>query len=271
MRRSSVAKAIAIVLTILVTNPIISINTQKIFILIHGTWSCDTDWHLPGGFFYDELEKSCSTCHALLIPYNWSGRLNHESRLQAARGLVKIIQSYPVDSNIYLIGHSHGGTVAILASQLLGIDLHNQHTLSAIYLLATPIDNDTYAPNMDIAQTVYNFFSRGDYIQQVFGLYTREFPAHERIANIRIIINDKELGHSNLHHPWIAKWLPHIPDTLAHKKINGFQNFCCANQGAIDFYAHKAPAYSLEFRGNFLAYDPEIQDYPTLLLDQEFH
>src|ERR1700722_11052646 len=76
----------------------ISLSAQpyppRIFILIHGTWASDTDWHLPGGPFFDELEKSCDTCGGYLVSYNWSGRLNHESRLQAARGLLKLLQSY---------------------------------------------------------------------------------------------------------------------------------------------------------------------------------
>ncbi len=240
----------------------------KIFILIHGTWASDTDWHLPGGTFYDELEKSCSTCNGQLIPYNWSGRLNHASRLQAAKGLVKIIQSYPENAHIYLIGHSHGGNVAALTSQLLGQDIYNEHKITALYTLGTPIDLEHYFPNMDVIEHVYNFFSRGDYVQQVLGLYTREYPSHERIANLRIIINDKEPGHCKLYHPFIARWLPHIPHTLALKKMNGFQHFCCANQGAIDFYPNKAPAYSLEFRVRPL--DLELEDSQILLSDQEY-
>ncbi len=222
---------------------------ERIFILIHGTWATDTDWHLPGGTFYNELEKSCSLCKATLIPYNWSGKLQHESRIQAAKGLVKIIQSYPTDIDMYIIGHSHGGNVAALASQYLGHDIHNQHRIKALYTLGTPIDYEWYVPNMDVIEHVYNFFSRGDYIQQVFGSYAREYPQHERIANLRITIKDREPSHGNLHHPLIAQWLPKIPHELASKQINGFHLFCCINQGSIHFYPNKAPEYCIDFRG----------------------
>ena len=222
---------------------------HRIFILIHGTWASDTDWHLPGGTFYNELEKSCHTCQATLIPYNWSGKLNHESRVQAAKGLVKIIQSYPIDTAIYLIGHSHGGNVAALASRYLGYDIHNQHLIKALYTLGTPIDYEQYVPNMDIIEYVYNFFSRGDYVQHVFGQYDREYPNHERIANLRVTINDKEPSHGNLHHPLIAQWLPKIPHELASRQINGFHLFCCINQGSIHFYPNKPPQYCIDFRG----------------------
>lgn len=239
-------------------------DARRIFILIHGTWAADTDWHLPGGTFYNELEKSCHACHATLIPYNWSGKLNHESRVQAAKGLVKIIQSYDEHTHIYLIGHSHGGNVAALVSQYLSYDLRNKHTIKALYTLGTPIDYELYVPNMDIIEYVYNFFSRGDYVQHIFGTYDREYPNHERIANVRVTINDKEPSHSNLHHPLIAQWLPKIPHELASAQINGFHLFCCINQGSIHFYPNKPPHYYIDFRAR-------VQDSHPLQYDQECH
>ncbi len=203
---------------------------------------------MPGGDFFDELVKSTANSNATVIPYNWSGKLSHTSRLQAAKGLASIIQSYPVNTPIYVAGHSHGGNVALLASQLLGKDRYNKHKIQALYTLGTPIDMEIYFPDMDVITNVYNLYSRADKIQSVFGTFGREFTAHKRIANLRVTIEGKEPGHSDLHHPVIARWIPYIPDYLAKNSINSFQFFSCINPGIIHFKFQGEPRYEIDLR-----------------------
>ena len=62
-------------------------------------------------------------------------------------------------------------------------------------------------PNMDKIDFMYHFFSYADLVQPVLGLFGREYPSHERIANIRTLINDKNPLHSQLHNPLVAKWI----------------------------------------------------------------
>lgn len=221
---------------------------NPIYILIHGTWSHDASWPMPDGAFFNELVKSTAKSNAIIVPYNWSGKLSHTSRVHAATGLAQVIQSYPIDADIYLVGHSHGGNVALLASQILGKDRHNRHTIRALYALGTPIDMEEYFPDMDIITNVYNFFSRGDMVQPVFGKFGREFTQHNRIANLRITIDSKDPGHSDLHHPVVARWIPYIPEDLAKKQTNGFHFFACGNPGVIHFKFQGEPRYEIDIR-----------------------
>lgn len=236
-----------ILLTTLFATPVAHAN-NPLYILIHGTWSPEATWPMPGGDFFDELTKSTAKSNATIIPYNWSGKLSDASRLQAARGLALIIQSYPVNTPIYLIGHSHGGNVALLASQILGKDRYNKHAIHTLYTLGTPINMEKYFPDMDVITNVYNFYSRADMVQSVFGTFGREFTNHRRIANLRITIEGKEPGHSDLHHPVIARWIPSIPEELAKKSINSFQFFSCINPGIIHFKFQGEPRYEIDLR-----------------------
>ncbi|HRN78527.1 MAG TPA: hypothetical protein PLU71_04760 [Candidatus Dependentiae bacterium] len=231
---------------------------RNLFIIIHGTWASSTDWHMPGGDFFDALQQTVLQHEGYVVTYAWSGKLDHAQRLQAAQGLKQLIQSYDLTRNIYLIGHSHGSNVAALATQLLGKDMYNKHTITALYMLGTPINAEYYLPDMDIVGHVYNLFSSGDFIQHVFGRYDRELPKHPRIANIRIFINDVEPGHSELHHPVIAKWLPLFPDRLIEQQETGFMFFTCTNPGVLKFYYDAPPKYEIDLRQRFLDLYQEV-------------
>jgi pimeloyl-ACP methyl ester carboxylesterase len=221
---------------------------NPVYIVVHGTWPADADWYLPGGDFFDELVRNTIKQKAYVVPYNWSGKLSHASRVQAAKGLAHVIQSYPVDTPIYVVGHSHGGNVALLASQILGKDRHNEHIIQALYTLGTPISEEQYFPDMNVIMYVYNFYSRSDMVQSVFGTFGREFADHRRIANLRITIEGKEPGHSDLHHPVVARWIPCIPDYLAQKNVNSFQFFSFINPGVIHFNFQSEPRYEIDLR-----------------------
>lgn len=225
-----------------------ALSENKLFILIHGTWAADSEWHLPGGEFFDTLEKSACAVGGHVIPYNWSGNLSHESRIQAARGLAKLIQSFPPSTVIHLIGHSHGGNVAVSATKILARDVQNVHRIATLYTLATPIDDEDYFPDMDIVGHVYNLFSFNDRVQPVLGFFGREYQPHDRIANIKVIINGYEPRHGTLHHPIIAKWLPLIPNQLAESGAQGFQFFSCKNPGIIHFHHSEPPYYRIDLR-----------------------
>jgi pimeloyl-ACP methyl ester carboxylesterase len=235
---------------ILLASALANAAGNPLYIVIHGTWSSDKDWHLPGGDFFDELVKSSlkHNFNASVISYNWSGKLSHLSRMQAAKGLARLIQSYPLDTPIHVVSHSHGGNVALLASQILGRDRYNKHKIQTLYSLATPIDMEEYYPDMDIITYVYNFFSRADNVQPVFGAFGREFTPHKRIANLRITIEGKEPGHSDLHHIVIARWLPFIPDYFVKHSINSFQFFSFSNPGIVHFKFQGEPRYEIDLR-----------------------
>lgn len=222
-----------------------------VFIIVHGTWGMNSSWCKPGGDFFDELEKTAHKMNNKVVSYMWQGSLNHDSRQLAAQGLVNLIKSYPAHINITIFAHSHGGNVSIVASQILARDKTNKHTIEALYTLGTPINHIYYSPNMNVIKRVYNFFSFADMVQPVSGVFGRVFPDHPRIANIRLIINEKEPGHMEFCTALTARWLPRL-NQLIKEAINGWQNFTCSNPGMIFLTQADAPHYAIDSQRDML-------------------
>lgn len=170
--------------------------------------------------------------------------LGHESRVKAAQNLVKLINTYDAKTAIYIIGHSHGGNVATLASQLLAQE-DNRFRIRALFTLGTPIMS-TYYPNMSVILYLYNLFSFEDLVQTVLGISDREFPEHRRIANMQVYINGVQPDHSGLHHPLMGKWIAYL-----HKQYKSFleQNGILhrISDPSIMYLAHdKEPEFKLD-------------------------
>jgi hypothetical protein len=219
-----------------------------IFIVIHGTWAIESSWWKPGGKFFSALEYAAKAANKKVIPFTWNGKLDHESRIIAGTMLTHIIQSYPKEMKIYIIGHSHGSNVGILASQMLGNDPQNQHKIEAFYALGTPVDIDAYMPNMNIISRFYNLYSHEDKVQPVLGFYERTYPSHPRIANIRVFLECKEPSHKELLSTMIASWLPKMHEDLAKEKMGNFHHFNFSRPGVIQFSSTGIPIYGIEVR-----------------------
>jgi len=187
----------------------VTTHAHSVFIIVHGTWSSDSSWYMSGGDFFDALEKTVKQHNAHVTAFRWSGNNTHHARENAAQNLAKLIQTYDPATTIHLIGHSHGGNVCTLASQLLASDPTNQHHITTLFVLGTPTRKSLH-PNMTIVHYFYNLFSFEDLIQPVCAIFEREYQRHERIANIRVFINSKEPDHAGLHNPLVAQWIPHI-------------------------------------------------------------
>ena len=212
-----------------------SLQARTVFIIVHGTWAPGTAWCKPGGNFFDALEKAIGK-NDVVIPYTWAGALDHEIRLRAAHGLVNVIKSYPKKTKIIIIAHSHGGNIAILASQQL------TRKIEKLYLLGTPINTD-YQPNMKTIKQIYNLFSFGDEVQCAMGFFERTLPEHERIFNIHVTMHHKEIGHFQLHERCIAHWI--------------------ATHGQLSYHAMKIDFFSIGLSA--LSEEPEQEE----LVEQE--
>ena len=222
---------------------------HTVYIIIHGTWCAPFSWHMPGGDFYDAL-KSCAHQYDAAVAFlNWSGKNNHEARVSAAQRLIRLINTYPENSCIHLVAHSHGGNVGILASQLLASDPENHYRIQQFFAFGTPINRDYYMPAMDMIDRFYNFFSYGDMIQTVFGLYQRELPCHERIINIRIKTHNAHPGHSDLHDPLVASWIPYLD-----LKLDGCKPYLAT------FQEHMPPSFVVDNeRQKFITLDTALR------------
>ena len=99
----------------------------KVF-LVHGSFAGNETWPLVVKdkiSFASELKRAAgksSTIHHFV----WSGQNNHQARLDAADNLAREIEEFTEkDDRIAVVGHSHGGNVALLAASKLArpIDL----------------------------------------------------------------------------------------------------------------------------------------------------
>lgn len=102
--------------------------------VIPGTFSSNSKWGLKFDDqvnFLSELKrglgKTCR-CHYHL----WSGKNQHADRVLAARELAKKINAADPECQVILIGHSHGGNIAMLAAEQTTRDIE------AIICLSTP-------------------------------------------------------------------------------------------------------------------------------------
>jgi hypothetical protein len=240
------------------------LQAQSVFILIHGTWGADAAWYVPKGDFFDALEQTVHKKNSCVVPFRWSGGAGHDARLQAARSLVQLIKTYNSSVAIYIIAHSHGGNVVMLASHMLEENENNKHHIRALFTLGTPVMSN-YLPNMNVIHYLYNLFSFEDLIQTVLGISGREYPEHTRIANLRVFVNRKEPNHSGLHHPIVGKWLPylhqHFKQHLMDQGITGR-----ISDPSIVYFCHdKAPEYIFDVnRTELLERDRQLS---VLILD----
>lgn len=94
---------------------------KEIFV-VHGSLATTQSWHQPGGDFYQALERSAEEAFAdtgfVITPFLWDGGLLTQSRLIAAENLALLMIKNSEMPKI-TIGHSHGGNVINLASQIL--------------------------------------------------------------------------------------------------------------------------------------------------------
>lgn len=217
-------------------------HAKSVFIIIHGTWGADSAWYMPKGDFFEALEQTVYKKNSSVVPFRWSGGAGHEARLQAAQNLVKLIRTYNPNIALYVVAHSHGGNVAMLASHMLEEEKNNKHHIHVLFTLGTPVMSN-YLPNMNAIHYLYNLFSLEDLVQTVLGISGREYPEHSRIANMRVFINGKEPNHSDLHHAIIGKWLPYLH--LHFKKYLKDQGIIeYISEPCIAHFSHdKAPEY----------------------------
>lgn len=115
-------------------------------VLTHGTWGSDQAWYQPGGDFYEALEANRPDLHVHDRSYRWSGAYTDAARRAAARRLV----GWVADEGLTvpdLFAHSHGGTVAHLAT-------HDGAAFDRLVLLAWPVHPQWYPDPAKVGRLV---------------------------------------------------------------------------------------------------------------------
>jgi hypothetical protein len=86
-------------------------------VMTHGTFSARTRWWRPGGDFYEYVDALTPPVHLNDPSFRWSGLYADAARQLAAQQLVDWVADQRLHSPD-MFAHSHGGTVANLATQL---------------------------------------------------------------------------------------------------------------------------------------------------------
>ena len=236
---------------------------EVLFNLVHGTWAKKSPWHKQQGGFFKTVKnwakKNYTESKSVSVnSFEWSGKLSHESRIKAGKQLAYTIKQLPANTIIHIIAHSHGANVVFAASQFLAQE-KSKHHIETCFLLGAPINVKHYAPHMEKISYVYNMFSFKDYVQTVFGTYSRTLPEHERIINLQITINGTQPGHSELISQTVAKWLPTL-HKICQEKEDSFHAYHPSQPGLIHFFQEKKPIYALDIhQKKSLEYDKKIQ------------
>lgn len=94
-------------------------------VITHGTFAANGKWYQPGGDFYEALKKNRPDLHVHDRSFRWTGAYSNRARQADARLLEKWLADQGLSqkrgqstfSPPDFFAHSHGGTVANLATQ----------------------------------------------------------------------------------------------------------------------------------------------------------
>lgn len=122
-------------------------------VLVHGTWgrglfSLDevAAWCRPHSTFVEKLTRRLAQgdIEAAISVHNWTGANSIIARSEAADQLAKTLAQTKDDKPSFIIGHSHGGNVALLATnRSRDPSRHHLVTLATPFLRVIPATKDT--------------------------------------------------------------------------------------------------------------------------------
>ncbi len=155
--------------------------------LIHGTWSLGEVWY-DSAELISELKKICghpSNCQDFI--YRWSGGNLPKYRFDAAEKLFQEIRSIGSDIQLYkkniltLVGHSHGGTVAIHALNigLASWALQNNVRVNLITLNTPVIRSDNPKVSLQYGTSINELHTTVPETVRHFHIYTSDLVQHK--------------------------------------------------------------------------------------------
>ncbi|KYK50150.1 hypothetical protein A1D31_39320 [Bradyrhizobium liaoningense] len=132
-------------------------------VVIPGTSYDKDDWSSSGAAstFISAVGKTFNETPQVL---QWSGGDNSRARQDAANSLQSIVQDHPFadGEKLNIVGHSHGGNIGILFSQM------TDRKIDSLVTLGTPVRSD-YKPNNDMIGKHINLYSSFDPVQVLGG------------------------------------------------------------------------------------------------------
>ncbi len=136
---------------------------------IHGTFVDET---FMTSTTREQISKVFGTKKSYSPP--WSGGNTHKARVEAASKIAEFVMKKqdPSESSIALVGHSHGGNVAILAANILRDKLGGDVTINLL-TINTPVRSE-YQLDADTDVSHINVFNNSDIVQVLGGQDTGE-------------------------------------------------------------------------------------------------
>ncbi|MFH1461854.1 MAG: hypothetical protein ABIF12_02830 [bacterium] len=292
-----------------------SFSLNAVIILTHGAFGEDQDWYQPGGAFYEAVNQTAQAFETPVISFTWEqylGGITHKERFRAGKALAELVVDLTTqgETDIIFIGHSYGGHVVKVASQILAIGLGLQDGSRPIivpergvdfdkteldyfkdictefkdyadkknfkeivqkrnfrnsmgrpgdflidhaYTLGTPNDIPDYFASMDVVGCLYNFYSKGDWIQEMVGDRKLPEPKHDWAVNLEVriktggffnFISCNKPGHMALHAEVIGNWILYIPFFLKEENVGNFNKFTFNYDAQIKFSKKRPPIYT---------------------------
>jgi hypothetical protein len=131
-------------------------------VLIHGTWAADEQWWKPGGDFHTYLLNNCrADLYANPAdPFSWSGGYSEAARAAGAIDLRAWLTTRTIQ-NPYLLTHSHGGSVVMLATQ-------DGLSTGPLVFMSCPV-HSIYTPNFSLTGPVVSIRVKLDLVILIDG------------------------------------------------------------------------------------------------------
>jgi pimeloyl-ACP methyl ester carboxylesterase len=117
--------------------------------------------------------------------FSWSGRNTHQARLDAGTALARAIAKEDAGLRIYLIGHSHGGNVALVAANNLPAG-----RVESVVLLANP--NMVVMDSADGTSEPLYWGRAVELVRKIWNLYTPEDFVQSTLARLRYPRKDRQ-------------------------------------------------------------------------------
>jgi carboxylesterase len=145
------------------------VTVKDLVYIVHGsnahTWwrrlaNRNYPWWRRWSLFCVELRRALgSDCE--VREFRWSGSNTHQARMQAGAELARVIDAQERNRRIHVIGHSHGGNVALAAANLLAAG-----RVQTLVLLANP--------HMAIRKAWLYWGNATDTVPRIWNLYSPE-------------------------------------------------------------------------------------------------
>lgn len=153
-------------------------ETRDLFYVVHGS-NAHTWWRRLANGGYPWWRRwslfSCALRRAFtreceIREFRWSGKNTHQGRLDAGEALARAIGKEDAGRKVHLIGHSHGGNVALAAVNHLGAN-----RVESVVVLANPNIDLTglrgtsewlyWGNAIELVPRIWNLYSPEDFVQ----------------------------------------------------------------------------------------------------------